>query len=190
MTRIDDPALRYFDAIAAALAGLEIFMRDDRSALYRHDIVAKVAAEYISRLESSFSCWRNRLGFMETFRISRAESGFPVFQNVLELENDSKTATQRLASIPSPGELREEMADFILRHKAFPEALQRSMAERLYLEDVNDGVTFGPFILAQTAKVSAILSRPLGQLRRHSQPAVDLYGDGRGFIGRHGASAR
>lgn len=154
MTRIDDPALRYFDAIAAALAGLEIFMRDDRSALYRHDIVAKVAAEYISRLESSFSCWRNRLGFMETFRISRAESGFPVFQNVLELENDSKTATQRLASIPSPGELREEMADFILRHKAFPEALQRSMAERLYLEDVNDGVTFGPFILAQTAKVS------------------------------------
>jgi hypothetical protein len=46
------------------------------------------------------------------------------------------------------------MADFILRHKEFPEALQRSMAERLYLEDVKDGATFSPFILAQTAKVS------------------------------------
>lgn len=154
MTPTDDPAVRYFDAIAAALSGLEIFMRDDRSPLYRHGIVAKVAAEYIARLERSFACWRNRLGFMETFKISRAESGFPVFQNVLELENDRKTAAQRLASIPPPGELREEMADFILRHKEFPEALQRSMAERLYLENVKDGVTFSPFILAQTAKVS------------------------------------
>ncbi len=154
MTLTDDPAVRYFDAIAAALSGLEIFMRDDRSPLYRHGIVAKVAAEYISRLERSFACWRNRLGFMETFKISRAESGFPVFQNVLELENDRKTAAQRLASIPPSGELREEMADFILRHKEFPEALQRSMAERLYLEDVKDGATFSPFILAQTAKVS------------------------------------
>nr|WMC95626.1 hypothetical protein RAR13_19895 [Aminobacter aminovorans] len=154
MTPTDDPAVRYFDAIAAALSGLEIFMRDDRSPLYRHGIVAKVAAAYISRLERSFACWRNRLGFMETFKISRAESGFPVFQNVLELENDRKTAAQRLASIPPSGELREEMADFILRHKEFPEALQRSMAERLYLEDVKDGSTFSPFILAQTAKVS------------------------------------
>ncbi|PWK63840.1 hypothetical protein [Aminobacter sp. AP02] len=154
MTPTDDPAVRYFDAIAAALSGLEIFMRDDRSPLYRHGIVAKVAAEYIARLERSFACWRNRLGFLETFKISRAESGFPVFQNVLELENDRRSAAQRLASIPPAGELREEMADFILRHKEFPEALQRSMAERLYLEDVKDGVTFSPFILAQTAKVS------------------------------------
>lgn len=154
MTPTDDPAVRYFDAMAAALGGLEIFMRDDRSPLYRHGIVAKVAAEYISRLERSFACWRNRLGFMETFKISRAESGFPVFQNVLELENDRRTAAQRLANIPPARELREEMADFVLRHKEFPEALQRSMAERLYLEDVKDGVTFGPFTLAQTAKVS------------------------------------
>ena len=46
------------------------------------------------------------------------------------------------------------MADFILRHKAFPAALQKSMAERLYLEDVRAGTTFGPFVLAQTAMVS------------------------------------
>ncbi|TGV62164.1 hypothetical protein EN792_074320, partial [Mesorhizobium sp. M00.F.Ca.ET.149.01.1.1] len=36
----------------------------------------------------------------------------------------------------------------------FPEALQRSMAERLYLEDVKSEATFGPFTLAQTANVS------------------------------------
>jgi hypothetical protein len=154
MTSPADPAARYFEAIRAALTGLEIFMRDDRSPLYRHGIVAKVVAEYIARLEKSFACWENRLGFMDKFRISRAESGFPVYQNILELENDRRTAGTRLAGIPEPGELRVEMADFILRHKEFPSALQKSMAERLYLEDVKDGVVFGPFMLAQTAKVS------------------------------------
>ena len=150
----DDPAVRYFDAIAAALGGLEIFMRDDRSPLYRHGIVARIVAEYIARLETSFSCWRNRLGFIDSFRISRAESGFPVFQNLLELENDRRQASERLANIPAPGDLRAEMADFILRHKEFPAALQTSMAERLFLEDVKDGDIFGPFTLARTVKVS------------------------------------
>jgi len=154
MSADTDAALRYFDAIAAALGGLEVFMRDDRSPLYRHGIVAGIVAEYISRLETSFSCWRNRIGFTDKFRISRAESGFPVYQNVLELENDRRTADKRLAALPAPDEIRAEMADFILRHKAFPAALQKSMAERLYLEDVRAGATFGPFVLAQTAMVS------------------------------------
>lgn len=154
MTIETDAAERYFSAITAALSGLEIFMRDDRSPLYRHGIVAKIVAEYIGRLETSFTCWRNRLGFMETFKISRAESGYPVFQNLLELENDRRQADSRLATIPSARELRSEMADFILRHKEFPTALQKSMAERLYLEDIKSGETFGPFTLAQTAKVS------------------------------------
>ncbi|TIM62459.1 MAG: hypothetical protein E5Y52_24225, partial [Mesorhizobium sp.] len=154
MTPENEAAARYFFAITAALSGLELFMRDDRSPLYRHGIVAKIVAEYIARLENSFDCWRNRLGFMDTFRISRADSGYPVFQNLLELENDRRQADSRLANIPQAGELREEMADFILRHKEFPVALQRSMAERLYLEGVKSETTFGPFTLAQTAKVS------------------------------------
>lgn len=149
-----DPAARYFDAIAAALSGLEIFMRDDRSPLYRHGIVARIVAEYISRLEKSFQSWRNRLAFMDRFRISRADSGFPVFQNVLELENDKRQAEQRIAGIPEPATLRAEMADFILRHKEFPSALQKSMAERLYLESIRSGEHFGAFMLAKTAKVS------------------------------------
>jgi hypothetical protein len=154
MTAATDAAEQYFSTIAAALAGLEVFMRDDRSPLYRHGIVTRIAAAYVDRLEKSFSCWRNRLGFSDSFKISRAESGFPIFQNVLELENDRRQANQRLASIPEPDELRNEMADFILRHKEFPAALQQQMAERLYLEDLKDGALFSPFVLAETAKVS------------------------------------
>jgi len=155
MTPATDAAARYFDAIAAALEGLDVFLRDERSPLYRHDVIAQVMAEYIGRLETSFTCWRNRLGFVDSFRIGRAESGYPVFQNVLELENDRRSAGQRLAAIPEPDELRAEMADFILRQKAFPAALQRSMAERLYLDEVRKGEVFSPFILPRTVRVSA-----------------------------------
>ncbi|MCO5065093.1 MAG: hypothetical protein M9924_11855 [Rhizobiaceae bacterium] len=154
MTPDNEPAAQYFAAISAALSGLETYMSDERSALYRHDLVTKVAAQYIARLERTFACWQNRLGFVEKFRISRADSGFPVFQHVLELENDRRQAEERLSSIPQADELRAEMADFILRHKDFPAALQRTMAERLYLEDVRNGQIFAPFVLAQTSKVS------------------------------------
>ncbi len=149
-----DAAARYFDTISAALGGLDVFLRDERSPLYRHDLVAKVMAEYLVRLENSFACWKNRLGFMDSFRISRAESGYPVFQNVLELENDRRSAEKRLAGIPEPEVLRAEMADFILRHRAMPQALRKSMAERLYLEEVFEGLIFAPFVLPRTVKVS------------------------------------
>lgn len=145
---------RYFGAISAALEGLDIFLRDERSRFMRHDLVARVMSEYIVRLENSFSCWKNRIGFMETFRISKAESGYPVFQNVLELENDRRNADKRLAAIPEPAVLRAEMADFILRQRAMPDALRRSMAERLYLQDVSSGLTFAPFVLPKTVRVA------------------------------------
>jgi hypothetical protein len=46
------------------------------------------------------------------------------------------------------------MADFVLRQKAFPSALQKAMAERLYLEDVKGGNLFSPFLLPKTVMVS------------------------------------
>lgn len=150
----DKAAEHYFATIASALGGLDIFLRDERSPFYRHGLIAQVMVEYISRLERSFECWQNRIGFLDKFKISRAESGFPVFQSILELENDRRQAGKRLDSIPDAKTLRAEMSDFILRHKAFPDALQKSMAERLYLEDVEAGKIFSPLILPRTIKVS------------------------------------
>jgi hypothetical protein len=147
-------AERYFGAIRAALDGLEVFLNNQDSPLYKHGLVAQTVSEYLQRLDTSFECWRNRLGFAERFRISKAESGFPVFQNVLELENDKRDAKQRLAAIPPAEALRSEMADFILRNRDFPRALQKSMAERIYLETVAQGEVFSPFLLPVTIRVS------------------------------------
>lgn len=155
MNAVNDAAARYFDAIAAALEGLGVYFADRTASPFQnHGVVAEVVAPYIGRLERSFACWQNRLGFMDKFRIQRAESGYPVFQSVLELENDRRQAEQRLAGISAPDELRAEMVDFILRHREFPAELQRSMAERLYLEEVKEGKIFSPFILPETVRVS------------------------------------
>ncbi|MEO0544520.1 MAG: hypothetical protein AAFY99_11940 [Pseudomonadota bacterium] len=150
----DKPVARYFASINAALEGLSVFLSDDRSPLYKHGLVAQALMPYIARLDGSFDTWLNRLSYSSRFKISRAESGFPIFQHVLELEQDQRSAEGRLAAISSPEELRDEMADFILRHKAFPEDLQAAMAERLYLEAVKEGELFGSYILPETIKVS------------------------------------
>ena len=150
----DSAVAQYFATIRAAMSGLEIFLGDRNSPLYRNSVVGEVVVPYLARLKASFSCWENRVGFIDQFRISRAESGFPVFQNVLELENDRQSAEKRLASIPVADALRADMADFILRHKAFPTDLQARMAERLYLEQIGKGDIFSPFVLPETIRVA------------------------------------
>ena len=152
---MDSPVLRYFDSIEAALEGLDVFLRDANSPLYQHELVARTVVPYIGLLTASFDSWRNRLDFSTKFRISRADSGFPIYQNVLELEKDRRSAAARLDAIPEPDALRADMADFILRHKAFPKTLQDTLAERLYLQTIRDGAFFAPFVLPETIKVSA-----------------------------------
>ncbi|WP_113339217.1 hypothetical protein [Rhizobium cremeum] len=150
----DGPVAQYFQSIRAALGGLEIYLRNPDIVLPGSGAAGALLLPYVERLRNSFACWENRIGFTEQFRISRAESGFPVFQNVLELENDRTNAEKRLSEIPEAGALRAEMVDFILRQKAFPEALQSRMAERLYLEQIGRGAIFSPYVLPETVRVT------------------------------------
>ncbi len=148
------PVDRYFDAMGQALDGLDTFLREDTSPLYRHDLIGAVVSNYLKRLRGSFDSWENRIAYADSFQISKAESGFPSFRNVLELENDRKTADKRLKVIPGQDDLREEMVDFILRKKKFPVELQKTMAERSYLTSVLKGKHFSPLVLPRTIRVS------------------------------------
>ena len=144
---------RYFLSIRAALDGLDLFLRDTSSPLTNHDLAGRIVSPYIGLLEASFRAWQNRLTHSPHFRISRADSGFPVHQHVLELEKDRRTAGERLSALPDADTLRAEMADFILRQRAFPKDLQAALAERLYLEGVKDGSFFISNVLPETVKV-------------------------------------
>ena len=153
-TKPDDTAGRYFSAIGDALDGHDTWLAEEDSPLYRHDLVGAVVAYYLKRLRGSFGSWRHRLAFAEKFRVSRAESGFPSFQNVLDLENDRREAEKRLAAIQPEETIRQEMVDFILTKKALPTALQRTMAERRYLQTLLGGEHFSPLVLPRTFRVS------------------------------------
>ncbi|MGB7432000.1 MAG: hypothetical protein WA921_05985 [Ahrensia sp.] len=152
--KADSAVERYFASIDAALDGLNVFLRSAQGPLDGHVLVAQSVVPYIERLSNSFDCWRHKLDYAERFKISRSESGFPVFQNTLELAKDRQGAASRLAALSDAETLRDEMADFILRQKAFPHDLRKAMAERLYLEAVQAGDVLTPFVLPETVKVS------------------------------------
>lgn len=145
---------RYFEAICRALDGLDTFLGEDDSPLYKHDVIGAIVEEYLARMRGSLSGWADRVSFADKFRISRAESGFPAFRNVLELENDRKEAAERLAAMAGADTLRQEMVDYILTKKAFPAKLQKAMAERIYLENIEEGTFFSPLCLPRTVRVS------------------------------------
>ena len=121
----DKAVTRYFNAIDAALAGLDVYLREENSPLYQHELTGRILAGYILRLRHSFEAWRNRVAFAERFRIQQAESGYPVFQNVLDLDTDARNAQSRLAELPDSQTLREEMVDYILLKRKFPSPLKR-----------------------------------------------------------------
>lgn len=145
---------RYFRTIDAALDALDIYFDDAESPLRNHALTGAIVSGYVRRLRHSFEAWENRLGFADRFRINRGESGYPLYQHVLDLERDAKNAERKLAEIPDGDTLREEMVDFILRKKKFPSATQTAMAERLYLEEVLKGEIFSPLVLPESVKVS------------------------------------
>ena len=148
------PVGRYFEAMGRALDGLDTFLREDDSPLYKHDVIGAIVETYLTRLRGSFQSWQNRVAFAERFRISQAESGFPAYQNVMELENDRRDAKKRLATMADGDTIRQEMVDYILKKKEFPLALQKTMAEREYLQAVEQGDHFSPYVLPRTVRVS------------------------------------
>lgn len=145
---------RYFNAMNSALGGLETYLKEEESPLYHHDLVGAVVSNYIKRLYGSLESWEHRMSFADKFRVSQSESGFPIFRNVLDLENDLEDAEQRLAGIEDEEKLRAKMVDFILNQKKFPAELQNKIAERRYLETLLDGKHFSPLTLPRTIKVS------------------------------------
>ncbi len=154
MSSNSEAVSEYFAAITSALDGLDTFLREDESPLYKHDLIGAVIEDYLALLRNSLDSWQNRIAFAETFKVSQAESGFPAYRNVLELENDRKEAEKQLAAMPTEAQLRQEMVDYILTKKAFPGALQKSIAHRRYLESVGSGSHFAPFVLPKTLRVS------------------------------------
>lgn len=145
---------RYFLSMNAALNGLDLFLADNRSQLYQHPLVGQSLQPYLDKLRTTFSCWKSRVGFQRRFKIDQAESGFPIFQNLLALEQDRDHADTRLRELKSPDVLKRAMVDHIFSEQSFPKEAQGQLAERIYLSHIQKGEIFKSILLPETIKVS------------------------------------
>ncbi|MES0812227.1 hypothetical protein ABLO27_22250 [Roseibium sp. SCPC15] len=74
--------------------------------------------------------------------IDRHDSGFPIYQELLEMANDAMQAVNHLRSLPSMRDLKLAMVDHILREQTAPVNLQFAASERQYYEQLTTAALF------------------------------------------------
>ncbi len=144
----------YFHAIDNAFAGLDAVVRVQSAQVKRNNLIYRALSGHLARLRHSFTCWQHKCHFAESFKIDRAESGFPLFQNVLDLSADHARRQERLLDMPSAAQIREEMLEMLLKYKQFPRIQQRTMAERVLLDALDEQDVFNAFTAPQTLRHS------------------------------------
>ena len=114
--------------------------------LSRNDI--KAIGTYLVGLNITFRSLAHKYHFSGRFAhagqltFDRVESGFPVYQELLEMANDALQAERHLATMPSAEQLKDEMVRTIVGDQAIPTKLQYALSQRLYYEELLKGHQF------------------------------------------------
>lgn len=154
MTQMRADIGRYFSAVEAAFDGLVRVFESEGEWVKRHNLIHSICKTQLERLRFSQECWELSARFSDAFKIDTRDSGFPIFQHILQLENDRKQADARLERLATTHEIRTQMTELLLRHRKFPGEQQRNMAERLYFEMLADYDFFGTHSAPQTVRHS------------------------------------
>lgn len=139
--RYFDKFARITDYLTRVAAVMEVEKR-----LSRADISAM--AGYLAGLNLTFRALSHKYHFSGRFAhagkltFDRVESGFPVYQELLELANDALQAQSHLDGSQSVEGLKDEMVKTILRDQAVPTKLQYTLSQRLYYEELAKGGQF------------------------------------------------
>ena len=139
---------RYFDKFAKitgyltkVAATMEAEGRFDRKEI-------EVMARYLIGLNWTFTALAHKYHFAGRFAHSgkltfdRRESGFPVYQEILEMANDALQADRHLEAQPGVGDLKDQMVRVILSEQEIPTRLQYALSQRLYYEELSRGDQF------------------------------------------------
>lgn len=78
----------------------------------------------------------NRVGgrTKRLLNIDKSDSGFPVYQELLQMAADAMQARDHLKSLPDQRRLKKDMVNHILTEHTPPSQLQYAMSQRLYYE--------------------------------------------------------
>jgi len=132
-----------FERIMSHLSEVARRSEDDHEISPRE---ADVLAYYIQGLTTSFTALSYK--FLMAQRIGRAtqstllnidksDSGFPIYQEILQMASDALQAKDHLKSLPDKARLKQEMITHILDERSAPTQLQYAMSQRLYYESLN-----------------------------------------------------
>ncbi|MDP5086847.1 MAG: hypothetical protein NWQ23_15620 [Yoonia sp.] len=108
----------------------------------------EVLARYLLALNWTFTALAHKYHFAGRFEhagkltFDRHESGFPVYQELLEMANDALQAERHLASQPGAESLKDQMIRVILSDQQIPTKLQYALSQRLYYEELARGDQF------------------------------------------------
>lgn len=128
----------YLTKVAAVMEAEKRLSRADISAM----------AEYLAGLNLTFRALAHKYHFSGRYAhagrltFDRVESGFPVYQELLELANDALQARAHLDRSQSVEGLKDEMVKTILRDQTVPTKLQYTLSQRLYYEELAKGGQF------------------------------------------------
>ncbi|PUB14143.1 hypothetical protein [Yoonia sediminilitoris] len=108
----------------------------------------EILARYLTGLNWTFRAMAHKYHFAGRYAhagaltFDRVESGFPVYQELLEMANDAQQADRHLATQPSVAALKDEMVRVILGEQEIPTKLQYALSQRLYYEELAKGDLF------------------------------------------------
>jgi hypothetical protein len=110
----------------------------------------KVIQGYLNGLGNTFTAlsykflMANRVGDTAgaQLNIDKRDSGFPVFQELLQMAADALQAKDHLKSLPSQERLKKDMINHILSEQSIPTQLQYALSQRIYYEHLNSSYLF------------------------------------------------
>lgn len=127
-----------FSRIISLLSAISESERDARKEDYEADIIIDELRKISNTLEALSMKYlftgivHNKLP--KNLEIDVVDSGFPVFHEILQLENDMKRAQSEYDALPKFDVFKEDMIDHMLKYRTAPRELQFSMSQKSYYD--------------------------------------------------------
>ena len=131
-----------FGEITRHIRGLAAEMTLDGTSKGLAELEAEVVEGYLRSLSGTLSALSIKYlmtGLIGGRRpgplaIDHTDSGFPLFQEIIQMASDAGEVQAQLAELPQRAALKEDMVDHLLQHRSLPRDLQLAMSRRVYYE--------------------------------------------------------
>ncbi len=128
-----------FERIITHLNGVAELSLDERLITTAE---AKMLSGYLGALANTFTAlsykylMATRVSELSKTSVSidKTESGFPVFDELMQMAADTTQAKKHLTSLPAQDRLKKDMINHILSERSAPTQLQYALSQRIYYE--------------------------------------------------------